>query len=250
MNNYSGKSPPTKVGLRSDGDTQQPSKDDDNSTTTPESSACSMAYQLFCTTANAPSDICNAMSTCCHLSSTGKGDDTLPASSNQLIPTDCTNALVQINRTDLNGVANTVQEWAPDAMNAFCSATKQNIQLINQSTDLADNMAKLYKWYYQDVGPAIMDACNKTPTPITPAEMIQSSKQLRTAICGQTDILNLPKEQLIVIKYFKPIIAIVIGIIVFFILLTIILSSKVRHTRKLLYANQLECLKSHIVGTK
>jgi len=240
MNNHTGGG---MIGLRGDKDNEPSTspKDGDDS----PSSACSMAYQLFCTSANAPADICNAMSTCCHLSSTTNNST---STTNQLIPTECTNALVQINRADLNGVANTIQQWAPDAVNAFCSATKQNIQLINQSTDLRDNMTKLYKWYYQDVAPAVMDACNKTPTPITPAEMIQSSKQLQTAICGQTDILNLPKEQLIVIKYFKPIVALAIGILIFFILLTIVLSSKVRHTRKLLQTNQLECIRSHIVS--
>jgi len=211
-----------------------------DSSTTP--SICSVANQLVCGGTNPPRDLCNAITACCAGSSTSTTTGPLTPSQ-QLISTQCTNALMKVDRNDLESIANSIDQVAPAAVEAFCAATRQNVNLINQSTDLADNVTKLYTWYFNDVSPAIVATCGKTKSPISDAEMTASTKRIQTAFCGQTDILNYPKAQLFVLKYFKPIIGIVVGTFVLMLILTLVLGINLRNARAQLSRTQLSCAK-------
>lgn len=209
------------------------STDNDNGGNGSGSTVCSTAKQVICGGTSPPKDLCDAITTCC-------STDTLP-SDRQLLPTQCIKALVKVDRNDIEAITTTVATLAPDAVEAFCSATKSNVDLVNQSTDLAENTNALYRWYMNDVNPAIVDTCAKTKYPISETSLNAASQRMQTALCGPTDILNYPKQDLVVLKYLRPIAGIVIGVIALLLVLSTVLGVSLRNARRQMNQAQQAC---------
>lgn len=187
---------------------------------TTDGDACSTLKQTFCGGASPPQDICNAISDCC-----ADSDD-------QLISTKCVNGLVGVNKGDIESAGDALQKVAPAGLDLFCSAAKANIDLVNKSTDLESNIARLSAWYANDVSPAVLETCAKSKVPINANDMAASARKLHSALCGPTDILSLPKDKLFVLKYWKPIIGSLAATAIAFLLITIGLSIALGRARR------------------
>jgi hypothetical protein len=124
----------------------------------------------------------------------------------------------------MESIATAVATVAPAAIEDFCAQNRNNVQLINQSTDLAQGVAKLYQWSYESVTPAIVNICSRTKSPTNQATMASAMRRVQTALCGKTDMLNLPNVQLFVLQHFTAIVAVVVGMLAVLLIVTLSLS--------------------------